>query len=106
MKNNKMDFELQILIARSTVVTTRARIEITLDEIKKVAPDNKKYIVPMSKTVEDLFHAYQVYDVLEKEWRAARQRNADLEYKFLTLRLENEELKKEVASLKQMFLSE
>jgi hypothetical protein len=98
-----MDFELELLIARTTILNTRERIKNSLYEIEKTAPDRIEYINPMKNTIERLLHAHFVYDNLEKEFRIARQRASNLEYKLLILWQENEKLKKEIKDYKTIF---
>ena len=98
-----MDFDLELLIARQTILTTKARIEISIGEIEQKAPNRTDYLVPMRNSAERLLHAHFVFDTLEKEFRVARQRNADLQYKLLILWQEHEKLKKDYAEMQELW---
>jgi hypothetical protein len=101
-----MDFELELIIARTSLHTVRARIKNGIDAIREKNPHRTDYLVPMEKSEKALLHTWMVYDVLEKEYRATRQRCRDLEYHLLLLQQENAALKKENEQIKNFLIKE
>jgi len=98
-----MEFDLELLIARQTILTTKARIENSISDIEKKSPHRTDYLIPMRNSAERLLHAHFVFDTLDKEYRVARQRNADLQYKLLILWQEHEKLKKDYAEMQELW---
>lgn len=98
-----MDFDLELLIARTTILTTRQRIINSIEDIEKKAPNRLDYLEPMRNSEKRLLHAHFVYDTLDKEFRAARQRAADLEYKLLILYQEHKKLKQDYAEMQELW---
>jgi hypothetical protein len=101
-----MDFELELIIARTSIHTVRARIKNGIDSIKEKNPHRTDLLIPMGKSEKALLHTFYIYDVLEKEWRVTRQRCRDLEYRLLLLQQENEALKKENDHIKNFLTKE
>jgi hypothetical protein len=98
-----MDFDLELLIARTSILTTRQRIINSIQDIERKAPDRLDYLTPMRNSEERLLHAHFVFDALDKEFRAARQRAADLEYKLLVLYQEHKKLKQDYAEMQELW---
>lgn len=98
-----MDFDLELLIARTSILTTRQRIINSIEDIEKKAPHRIDYLEPMKNSEKRLLHAHFIFDALDKEFRAARQRASDLEYKLLILYQEHKKLKEDYAEMQKLW---
>ncbi len=70
---------LDLIMARTGISISIAKIRNSVDEIKKTHSHKKELIESMEKTVSDLTFSYCTFCDLEMEYRAARQRANDLE---------------------------
>jgi hypothetical protein len=87
--------EINLLKARMGLMTTKLRIELTLDEIKKKRPEAKSYIDGMTSGIEEIIYGLHIFNEMEKELRIARQRNLDMEIKLLQVLYERKEEQEE-----------
>ena len=71
--------ELDLLSSRINLNHTCIKLEISLYEIKTNHPKRTDLITSMQSSLKDIRRAMLVYDTLEKEFRAARQMNFNLE---------------------------
>ena len=86
--------ELELLSSRINLNHTCLKLEISLYEIKTNHPKRTDLITSMQSSLKDIRRAILVYDTLEKEFRAARQMNFNLERLNLELKQEVKDLKK------------
>ena len=86
--------ELDLLSSRINLNHTCLKLEISLYEIKTNHPKRTDLITSMQSSLKDIRRAMLVYDTLEKEFRAARQMNFNLEHINLELKQEVKDLKK------------
>ena len=86
--------ELDLLSSRINLNHTCLKLEISLYEIKTNHPKRTDLITSMQSSLKDIRRAMLVYDTLEKEFRAARQMNFNLERLNLELKQEVKDLKK------------
>lgn len=75
--------ELDLLRAKQNLLVVSQRIANSLEEIEKHKPDRLEYINPMRQSISDLMHTYEMMKIMETELIATRQRNRDLEFKYL-----------------------
>ena len=71
---------LDLIIARTNLSMTIEKMKNTLLEIENKTPHKVDLIQSMSKTISELTFSYVFFCDLEAEFRAARQRNGDLEF--------------------------
>ena len=86
--------ELDLLSSRINLNHTCLKLEISLYEIKTNHPKRTDLITSMQSSLKDIRRAMLVYDTLEKEFRAARQMNFNLERLNLELKQDVKDLKK------------
>ena len=86
--------ELDLLSSRINLNHTCLKLEISLYEIKTNHPKRTDLITSMQSSLKDIRRAMVVYEVLEKEFRVARQTNFNLERLNLELKQEVKDLKK------------
>lgn len=87
--------EINLLKARLGLMTTKLRIELTLEEIKAKRPEAKTYIEGMTKGIEEIIYSIHIFNEMEKELRVARQRNRDMEIKLLQVLYERKQEQEE-----------
>jgi hypothetical protein len=87
--------EINLLKARMGLMTTKLRIELTLDEIKAKRPEAQTYIDGMTKGIEEIIYGLHIFNEMEKELRIARQRNRDMEIKLLQVLYERKQEQEE-----------
>ena len=86
--------ELDLLSSRINLNHTCLKLEISLYEIKTNHPKRTDLITSMQSSLKDIRRAMLVYETLEKEFRASRQMNFNLEHINLELKQEVKDLKK------------
>lgn len=91
---------LDLILARNGIVTTIQKMRNSADEIKAGKPNRTDLIESLERSIADLTNSYVFFCELEAEYRAARQRNSDLEFSKFSdiaelnaLREQNERLK-------------
>ena len=71
--------ELDLLSSRINLNHTCLKLEVSLYDIKTKHPKRTDLITSMQSSLKDIRRAMYVYEVLEKEFRTARQMNFNLE---------------------------
>ncbi len=87
--------EINLLKARMGLMTTKLRIELTLDEIKQKRPEAQSYIDGMTSGIKEIIYGLHIFNEMEKELRIARQRNRDMEIKLLQVLYEKKQEQEE-----------
>lgn len=87
-----MEFEL--LSSRINLNHTCLKLQVSIEDIKTKHPNRIDLITSMEQSLHELKKAMVVYERLEKEFRATRQINLDLQHINL-------ELKQEVVNFKR-----
>jgi len=88
--------ELDLLSSRINLNHTCIKLEISLYEIKTKHPKRTDLITSMQSSLKDIRRAMYVYEVLEKEFRVARQTNFNLERLNLEQKQEIQNLKRQI----------
>ena len=88
--------ELELLSSRINLNHTCIKLEISLYEIKTNHPKRTDLITSMQSSLKDIRRAMLVYDTLEKEFRAARQMNFNLERLNLEQKQEIQNFKRQI----------
>jgi len=86
--------ELDLLSSRINLNHTCLKLEISLYEIKTKHPNRTDLIISMEQSLHEIKKAMLVYQTLEKEFRATRQINFDLQHINLELKQDVKDLKK------------
>ena len=89
-----MEFEL--LSSRINLNHTCIKLQVSIDEIKAKNPHRTDLINSMEQSLYEIKKAMVVYDTLEKEFRAARQMNFDLERLNLEQKQEIQNFKRQI----------
>jgi hypothetical protein len=71
--------ELELLISRINLNHTCLKLEVSIDDIKTKHPNRTDLISSMEQSLHEIKKAMIVYQTLEKEFRATRQINFDLQ---------------------------
>ena len=87
-----MEFEL--LSSRINLNHTCLKLQVSIEDIKTKHPNRIDLITSMEQSLHELKKAMVVYERLEKEFRATRQINFDLQHINLELKQEVKDLKK------------
>lgn len=87
-----MEFEL--LSSRINLNHTCLKLQVSIEDIKTKRPNRIDLITSMEQSLHELKKAMVVYERLEKEFRATRQINFDLQHINLELKQEVKDLKK------------
>ena len=86
--------ELELLSSRINLNHTCLKLEISIEDIKTKNPNRTDLISSMEQSLHEIKKAMVVYEQLEKEFRATRQINFDLQHINLELKQEVKDLKK------------
>lgn len=89
-----MEFEL--LSSRINLNHTCIKLQVSIDEIKAKNPHRTDLINSMEQSLYEIKKAMVVYDTLEKEFRAARQMNFNLERLNLEQKQEIQNFKRQI----------
>lgn len=99
---------LDLILARTHLVTTLSRLRNSLDEIEQKHPGRLDLIHRMEETIEQVTFSYVTFCELELEYRTARQRANDLEYskfgdmeKLKEIVMQNDKLREQNERLKE-----
>ena len=71
--------ELDLLSSRINLNHTCLKLQISIEDIKTKHPNRTDLLSSMEQSLHEIKKAMVVYDTLEKEFRAARQMNFNLE---------------------------
>jgi mannose/fructose/N-acetylgalactosamine-specific phosphotransferase system component IIB len=71
--------ELDLLSSRINLNHTCLKLQVSIDEIKTKHPNRTDLISSMEQSLYEIKKAMLVYQTLEKEFRATRQINFDLQ---------------------------
>ncbi len=72
--------ELELLSSRINLNHTCLKLQVSIDEIKTKHPNRTDLISSMEQSLHEIKKAMVVYQTLEKEFRATRQINFDLQH--------------------------
>ena len=72
--------ELELLSSRINLNHTCLKLQVSIDEIKTKHPNRTDLINSMEQSLHEIKKAMVVYQTLEKEFRATRQINFDLQH--------------------------
>ena len=86
--------ELELLSSRINLNHTCLKLQVSIEDIKTKHPNRTDLINSMEQSLHEIKKAMVVYERLEKEFRAARQMNFDLQHINLELKQEVKDLKK------------
>lgn len=86
--------ELELLSSRINLNHTCLKLQVSIEEIKTKHPNRTDLLNSMEQSLHELKKAMVVYERLEKEFRATRQINFDLQHINLELKQEVKDLKK------------
>ena len=88
--------ELELLSSRINLNHTCLKLEISIEDIKTKHPNRTDLISSMEQSLHEIKKAMVVYGTLEKEFRAARQINFDLQHLNLELKQEVKDFKRQI----------
>jgi hypothetical protein len=71
--------ELELLSSRINLNHTCLKLEVSIEDIKTKHPNRTDLITSMEQSLHEIKKAMLVYQTLEKEFRATRQINFDLQ---------------------------
>jgi protein subunit release factor B len=86
--------ELELLSSRINLNHTCLKLKVSIEDIKNKHPNRTDLITSMQQSLIEITQAILVYETLEKEFRATRQINFDLQHINLELKQEVKDLKK------------
>ena len=86
--------EFDLLSSRINLNHTCLKLQVSIEDIKTKHPNRTDLISSMEQSLHEIKKAMVVYGTLEKEFRAARQMNFNLEHINLELKQEVKDLKK------------
>ena len=86
--------ELDLLSSRINLNHTCLKLKVSIEDIKNKHPNRTDLITSMQQSLIEITQAILVYQTLEKEFRATRQINFDLQHLNLELKQEVKDLKK------------
>jgi protein subunit release factor B len=86
--------ELDLLSSRINLNHTCLKLQVSIEDIKTKHPNRTDLITSMQQSLIEITQAILVYQTLEKEFRATRQINFDLQHINLELKQEVKDLKK------------
>ena len=86
--------ELELFISRINLNHTCLKLKVSIEDIKTKHPNRIDLINSMEQSLYEIKKAILVYDHLEKEFRATKQINFDLQHINLELKQEVKDLKK------------
>ena len=88
--------ELELLSSRINLNHTCLKLKISIDEIKTKHPNRTDLITSMEQSLHEIKKAMVVYQTLEKEFRATRQINFDLQHINLEQMQEIQNFKRQI----------
>ena len=88
--------ELELLSSRINLNHTCLKLHISIEDIKTKHPNRTDLITSMEQSLHEIKKAMVVYDTLEKEFRAARQMNFNLERLNLEQKQEIQNFKRQI----------
>ena len=86
--------ELDLLSSRINLNHTCLKLQVSIEDIKTKHPNRTDLLSSMEQSLHEIKKAIVVYERLEKEFRASRQMNFDLQHINLELKQEVKDLKK------------
>jgi hypothetical protein len=88
--------ELELLSSRINLNHTCLKLQISIEDIKTKHPNRTDLINSMEQSLHEIKKAMVVYERLEKEFRASRQINFDLERLNLEQKQEIQNFKRQI----------
>jgi len=88
--------ELELLSSRINLNHTCIKLQVSIDEIKTKHPNRTDLITSMEQSLHEIKKAMVVYQTLEKEFRATRQINFDLQHINLEQMQEIQNFKRQI----------
>ena len=88
--------ELELLSSRINLNHTCLKLQISIDDIKTKHPNRTDLLSSMEQSLHEIKKAMVVYGTLEKEFRAARQMNFNLERLNLEQKQEIQNYKRQI----------
>ena len=88
--------ELELLSSRINLNHTCLKLQVSIDEIKTKHSNRTDLITSMEQSLHDIKKAMVVYQTLEKEFRATRQINFDLQHINLEQMQEIQNFKRQI----------
>ena len=88
--------ELELLSSRINLNHTCLKLQISIDDIKTKHPNRTDLITSMEQSLHEIKKAMLVYQTLEKEFRASRQMNFNLERLNLEQKQEIQNFKRQI----------
>jgi protein subunit release factor B len=86
--------ELDLLSSRINLNHNCLKLQVSIEDIKMKHPNRTDLITSMEQSLHEIKKAMVVYQTLEKEFRATRQINFDLQHINLELKQDVKDLKK------------
>ena len=88
--------ELDLLSSRINLNHTCLKLQISIEDIKTNHPNRTDLITSMEQSLHEIKKAMVVYGTLEKEFRASRQMNFNLERLNLEQKQEIQNFKRQI----------
>jgi hypothetical protein len=88
--------ELDLLSSRINLNHTCLKLQVSIDDIKTKHPNRTDLINSMEQSLHEIKKAMVVYGTLEKEFRATRQINFDLQHINLEQMQEIQNFKRQI----------
>lgn len=88
--------ELELLSSRINLNHTCLKLQVSIEDIKTKHPNRTDLISSMEQSLHEIKKAMVVYGTLEKEFRASRQMNFNLERLNLELKQEVKDFKRQI----------
>jgi hypothetical protein len=88
--------EMEILFTKINLRHTCIKLKVSIDDIKFKNPHRTDLINSMQQTLNEVTSSILTFELLEKEFRTARQMNFNLERLNLELKQEVKDLKKQI----------
>lgn len=88
--------ELELLSSRINLNHTCLKLQVSIEDIKNKHPNRTDLITSMQQSLIEITQAILVYQTLEKEFRASRQMNFNLERLNLEQKQELQNFKRQI----------
>ena len=88
--------ELDLLSSRINLNHTCLKLQVSIEDIKTKHPNRTDLLTSMEQSLHEIKKAMVVYGTLEKEFRAARQMNFNLERLNLEQKQEIQNFKRQI----------
>ena len=88
--------ELELLSSRINLNHTCLKLQVSIEDIKTKHPNRTDLITSMEQSLHEIKKAMVVYERLEKEFRASRQMNFNLERLNLEQKQEIQNFKRQI----------